>query len=294
MTTSTQAPPELRTFGPGSVLWEEFGLWTSAFAGQSAFILQVMHPSIGTVVDQLSSFRRDPVGRARRSFASVQTWIYGGRTAIEEGQRLREMHKDLKAVDEHGTTHHALAGEPWAWVHLTGFNAAASAARYFDPAKWTDAYAEQVYAEFLDLGRILRVPERLLPPTVADYWTYFDDMVENVLIDHRVAHDVLDMMDKVPPNVPPRLRPVLAPLHRGAGSLGRLVATGTLPPAAREKLGLKWSASDEIALKAVGRAISRTTPLLPERVRYMPIAYQARKAARANDRLARTLATRPL
>ncbi|MDX6744243.1 oxygenase MpaB family protein [Actinocorallia sp. A-T 12471] len=285
---------EVRTFGPGSVLWEEFGLWTSAFAGQSAFLLQVMHPSIGTVVDQLSSFRRDPVGRARRSFASVQTWIYGGETAIAEGRRLREMHKDLKAVDESGTTHHALAGEPWAWVHLTGFQAAASAARYFAPDKWTDEYADRVYAEFLDLGRILQVPERLLPPTVADYRAYFDHMVEDVLVDHRVAHDVLDMMDKVPPNVPRALRPALAPLHRGVGSLGRLVATGTLPPAARDKLGLSWTPAEDRALKAVGRVISRTTPLLPERVSYMPIAYRAREAARANARLADALAHRPL
>lgn len=290
----TPPPAAPRTFGPGSVLWEEFGLWTSAFAGQSAFVLQVMHPAIGTVVDRLSSFRRDPVGRARRSFASVQTWVYGGQTALAEGQRLREMHKDLKAVDEHGVTHHALSGEPWAWVHLTGFHAAASSARYFAPGKWTPEYERRVYTEFLDLGRILRVPERLLPPTVEDYWKYFDAMVADTLVPHKVAYDVLDMMDKVPPTTPPALRPVLAPLHRGVGSLGRLVTAGTLPPAARSLLGLSWTDADERALRAVGRAMSAASPLLPERVRYMPIAYRAREAARAQARLRRELELRPL
>ncbi|MEV3923592.1 oxygenase MpaB family protein [Actinomadura coerulea] len=111
-------------FGPGSLLWEQMGLYTSAIAGNSVFILQVMHPAIGTVVDRLSSFRTDPLGRAARSFASVQTWVYGGRAAIEEGRRLREMHKPLSAVDEEGRRHHALSAEPWAWVHLTGFYAA--------------------------------------------------------------------------------------------------------------------------------------------------------------------------
>src|SRR5690606_39783032 len=61
------------------------------------------------LVDRLSGFRTDPLGRAARSFASVQTWVYGGRTAIEEGRRLREMHKPLSAVDEEGRRHHALS-----------------------------------------------------------------------------------------------------------------------------------------------------------------------------------------
>jgi len=79
-----KAEQDLEPFGPGSLLWDRMGLYTAALAGNSAFILQAMHPSIGTVVDQLSGFRTDPVGRARRSFASVQTWVYGGRTAIED------------------------------------------------------------------------------------------------------------------------------------------------------------------------------------------------------------------
>ncbi len=109
-----ERPGEPVPFGPGSLLWEQMGLYTSAIAGNSVFILQVMHPAIGTVVDRRSSFRTDPLGRAARSFASVQTWVYGGRTAIEEGRRLREMHKTLSAVDEDGRRHHALSAEPWA------------------------------------------------------------------------------------------------------------------------------------------------------------------------------------
>lgn len=100
-TTSQRAgPPEPVPFQPGSLLWDTIGLRTSVLAANSAFILQVMHPSIGTVVDQRSRSRVDPVGRAARSFASVQTWVYGGQAVIEEDLRLREMHKPLSAVDE--------------------------------------------------------------------------------------------------------------------------------------------------------------------------------------------------
>ncbi|GAA3208330.1 oxygenase MpaB family protein [Actinocorallia longicatena] len=281
-------------FGPGSLMWDSIGLYSSALAGSCAFILQSMHPAIGTVVDQLSSFRTDPVGRARRSFASVQTWVYGGRTAIEEGKRLREMHKPLSAVDENGQRHHALSGEPWAWVHLTGFYAAVASARYFALEPLDEESEQQVFDEFMHLGRILQVPSRLIPATIDEYWTYFDAMVADTLVPHRVAHHVLDNMDKVPPTVPPLLRPALAPLAMSTGRLGRFVTIGTLPEAAREKLGLTWTPADERRLRRVGQTIARTTPLLPERVRYMPIAYRAREAARAQQRLDRALATRPL
>ncbi|TQM71939.1 uncharacterized protein (DUF2236 family) [Actinomadura hallensis] len=289
-----EAAPEPVPFGPGSLLWEQMGLYTSAVAGNSVFILQVMHPSIGTVVDRLSGFRTDPLGRAARSFASVQTWVYGGRTAIEEGRRLREMHKPLSAVDEEGRRHHALSAEPWAWVHLTGFYAAVAASRYFAPAPMTPDEEQQVFDEFLNLGRILRVPERMLPKTIPDYWEYFDDMVENTLVPHKVAYEVLDRMGRVPPNVPGPLRPAVAPLSAAGGRLGRLITVGTLPERAREKLGLRWSALDERRLRAAGQIIGRSTPLLPERLRYMPIAYRARQAARAQERLERALAERPM
>ncbi len=290
--TRPEAEPE--PFGPGSILWEQMGLYTSVLAGNCAFVLQVMHPSIGTVVDQRSTFRTDPVGRAVRSFTSVQTWVYGGRTAIEEGRRLRRMHASISADDEEGRTHHALSAEPWAWVHLTGFYAATSAARYFAIKPPTPEDEQRVFEEFMRLGRILRVPERMLPATIPDYWAYFEEMVANTLVDHRVAHDVLRMMDRLPPGTPAALRPVLAPLSLTTGRLGRFVTVGTLPPKAREILGLTWTDTDERRLRIVGQAIARSTARLPERLRYMPIAYHARQAARARGRLEKALAERPL
>lgn len=286
--------PEPTPFKPGSILWDTVGLHTSVLAANSAFVLQVMHPSIGTVVDQRSRFRVDPVGRAARSFASVQTWIYGGEEAIAEGLRLREMHKPLSAVDEEGRTHHALSADPWAWVHLTGYYASVTAVRYFAPAPFTPEEEQQLFDEFMHLGRILRVPERMLPKSIPDYWAYFADMVENTLVPHRVAHDVLDMLERVPPGTPALLRPLAAAAGLTGGRLIRFITVGTLPPAARDKLGLPWTPADDRRLRAVCRTIAITTARLPERLRYMPIAYRAREAARARQRLDRALANRPL
>ncbi|MDT7583458.1 MAG: hypothetical protein QOE32_1008, partial [Pseudonocardiales bacterium] len=82
------APPAPELFAPGDLLWDLNGHALFAATTGSAFILQVMHPAIGTVVGQRSSYRTDPWGRAARSFSSVQTWVYGGQTALDEGNRL--------------------------------------------------------------------------------------------------------------------------------------------------------------------------------------------------------------
>ncbi len=286
--------PEL--IEPGGILWELTGQRLYVAVTGSAFVLQVMHPAIGTVVDQRSTFRTDPWGRAERSFASVQTWVYGGQTAIDEGRRLREMHKDLSAVDAYGKRHHALTAEPWAWVPLTAFHAITSYSRYFLPRPLTEAQLEQAYAEVLRMCRILQVREDLLPPTPAAFWAYYDGMISRTLIDHPTAHDVLDLAARTPP--PPMLPAPLRRLWRPAGALGgeinRLVMVGTLPPAARAKLGLSWSGFDERRLRAIGTVLGRANAVLPERAKYLDIAYEARRATRATERFERTLAARPL
>lgn len=289
--------PEPETFGPGSMMWDSVGLHTYVLASNGAFVLQVMHPAIGAVVAKESVYLTDPIGRFQRSFASVQTWIYGGDEALAEGRRLREMHKDFRAVDDQGRSHHALSAEPWAWVPLTGMYAGVVGAKYFGPRPVTRAEQERSYEEVKQLCRILRVPERMIPPTLDEYWEYFDGMIADTLEDHPTAHSFLDMMDRgspVPDATPAVLRPVARSVGLAAGKLNRFVAIGTLPQAARDKLGLTWTASDERRLVALGRAMYAATAPLPERMRYMPIAYKARQAARANQALGHALATRPM
>jgi uncharacterized protein (DUF2236 family) len=71
------------------------------------------------------------------------------------------------------------------------------------------------------------------------------------------------------------------------------VTVGTLPPRAREILGLPWTDRDERRLRLLGRIVALGMSVLPERLRYFPIAYRARQAHRAQQALARALAGRP-
>ncbi|TDE33171.1 DUF2236 domain-containing protein [Nonomuraea mesophila] len=282
---------DVEPFGPGSLHWDTAGEYRNLLVAGSALVLQTMHPAVGAAVAEHSTYRSDPWGRLTRTLTSVQTWVYGGARGPAEGERLRRLHRDISGVDEHGRPYHALNGEAWAWVHLSLFERFITLNRWFG-APFTSEQQERFYAESRQLGAILRVPEREMPDDLAAYRRYFDDMVADRLEPHPTALDVLAVMrgTPAPPGLPRPLRRLWTPLGAGSGGFNHFVTIGTLPPAVRDKLGLRWTARDERRLRQVGNAVATLTPRLPERLRYMPIAYRARRAARRSghaDRLPR-------
>lgn len=280
---------------PGTRLWEDTGLVTFSLTTGAAFALQVMHPTVGAVVGEHSVFRTDAIGRAQRSIASVMTWVYGGDEALTEGDRLRTLHAPLKSTVD-GVVHKALASGPWAWIILTAPYAYTVGARYFSRRSLSRVDEETFYAEIVQLARNLHVAEKEIPPTYDAYLKYFDDMVEHTLVAHRTAYEFLAGTRRIPP--PPALPRLFRPLWRVAmdvpGRLQHFVTVGTLPEKAREILGLTWTSRDERRLRMLGRVVGLGVPLLPERLRYFPIAYEARRVSRAQQALRRALARRPL
>ncbi|MET8985389.1 oxygenase MpaB family protein [Nonomuraea wenchangensis] len=273
---------DVEPFGPGSMHWDTAGEYRNLLVAGSALVLQTMHPAVGAAVAEHSTYKSDPWGRLNRTLESVQTWVYGGAAGPAEGRRLRELHRTISGVDERGRPYHALNGEAWAWVHLTLFERFVALNRHFG-TPLTGAEQRRLYVESRQLGRMLRVPERELPADLDDYWRYFDRMVAERLEPHPTALDVLSAMrgTPAPPGLPAPLRRLWTPVGAGAGEFSHFVTVGTLPPAVRDKLGLRWTVRDERRLRRVGQAVAALTPRLPERLRYMPIAYRARRAVRA-------------
>lgn len=280
---------------PNTRLWDETGLITFSLTTGAAFALQVMHPTVGAIVGEHSVFRTDAIGRAQRSIASVMTWVYGGPDALAEGDRLRALHAPLKSTVD-GETHSALMSGPYAWIIMTAPYAYTVGAKYFSRRPLTRAEEEEFYAEIVQLARNLHVAEKEIPPTYDAYLKYFDDVLDRTLVPHPTVHEFLRASRHVPP--PPTLPAVLHPAWRLAmdvpGRLQHFVTVGTLPPKVREKLGLRWSTRDEQALRLLGAAVGRAVPFLPERLRYLPIAYEARRAERAQQALRRALEHRPM
>jgi uncharacterized protein (DUF2236 family) len=293
--TGLNARIQRRPVEPGTRIWDEMGLITFSLTAGSAFLLQGMEPSIAAVVDEHSTFRTDPFGRAFRSIASLMTWIYGGEEALAEADRLRAMHTTLNSVDANGVRHTALASVPWAWVMQTGSYAMLEASKYFSRQPLTTAEKDAVYQETKQVWRNLGVVEKEIPATYPELVDHVEHTIDERLYASKVARDVLKVTRKPPP--PQRLPRILNPLWRLAiepvARLQYFVLIGTTPTNARQKLGIDWTAADEVKLYILGKAVSHTVPLLPERLRYFPIAYEARQLERNRRRLRKALELRP-
>ncbi|QKV91774.1 DUF2236 domain-containing protein [Streptomyces sp. NA02950] len=270
-----QRPPP-----PGGILWSIAGEVRSVLALPAAMTMQVAHPAVGAGVDQHSVFRTDPWGRGERSLRSVQLWVYGGDRAAAEGRRLRALHRGVHGVAADGRPYHALDPELYRWVHATGYPVYLRAQRYLGARPFTVAEERALYAEWLRVGRVLGLAEDELPGSVEEFWPYYRAVVRERLEPTPVARELAARDVPVPAPGPLPLRllwPGLRPLFT---RFRAFLVAGLMPPDAREAIGLEWTAAQERRLRWFGRVVRVVVPLLPERLRYLPVARQARARAR--------------
>ncbi|MEV7726020.1 oxygenase MpaB family protein [Streptomyces sp. NPDC087917] len=274
---------------PGGVLWTIAGDVRALLMLPAAFTLQVAHPAIGAGVDQHSVFRTDPWGRGERSLRSVQLWVYGGEGAAEEGRRVRRLHREIQGTDTRGRRYHSLDPACYSWVHATGFPVYLYAGRYL-LRRFTPAQERQLYREWLQVGRILGIRDRDMPQTIEEYRTYWARMLAEEIEPTAVARELVatDVPLPRPEVASPALRLLLRltwPALRAAFlRLRAFVTVGYMPPEAREVLGLEWTAAQERRLRRFSAVLRVLVPLLPERLRYLPIAREARARWRAGAR----------
>ncbi|MEU9985150.1 oxygenase MpaB family protein [Streptomyces sp. NPDC050856] len=287
--TNDPAPPP-----PGGVLWSLAGDVRGLLMLPAALALQVAHPAVGAGVDEHSAFRTDPWGRGERSLRSLQLWVYGGEAAAEEGRRLRRLHRGIQGTDTRGRRYHSLTPANYAWVHATGFPVYRHAARYLI-RPMTEAQERALYAEWLRVGRVLGIHDRDMPQTIEEFWPYYREVLAEEIEATPVVRELVATDSPVPPpdrgplplRLPLRLMwPVLRPpLVR----FRTFLTVGLMPPDAREAIGLAWTDEQERRLRRFGRVVRVMVPVLPERLRYLPMARQARRA----QRLSRPGAGRP-
>ena len=262
----------------GSITWRRAGDARLMVGAGYALLLQVAHPVVGAGVKEHSNFREDPWGRLVRTLDYTNTMVYGEPDeAVRMGRWVRNMHKRIKGVDSQGRRYHALDPEAYPWVHATLADAiVAGHARFGRPMSRAEVY--DFYREWLDVGRLLGIRDRDLPPDWPGFRRYFDQMVSERLEYTDAVRDVLAALKE--PKSPPNL-----PLPDGAWRAARLPAArlsalatiGMLPPVLRERFGLEWSRAQELELRALGAASRATTPLMPRSLRRMGPAWLERR-----------------
>lgn len=263
--------------GPGSATWRHVLDWRLLLGSGRALLLQVAHPTVGAGVADFSDFRKRPWDRLKRTVDSLMIQTYGGEQTYVEARRLRELHKDFKGVDHHGNRYSALNPDAYWWVHATLYEAGVDLqANFGTPLPLSEQ--RQLYAEWRELGEIMGIRASLMPETLDGFWEYFRHVVANELEDNKSVRDLLALLgDRHPMKPPWKYVPGFA--WYAAGPVVANVLTtatiGTLPPSLRDRLGLQWTHADERRLRMLKRAVRFGMPLVPQRLRYHPMALAA-------------------
>ncbi|MFF0492476.1 oxygenase MpaB family protein [Nocardia sp. NPDC003482] len=262
---------ELRPIGPGSATWRWGFDWRGVLGARAVILLEVAHPIVGAGVIDHSEFLSDRWSRITRTFASAQrvAGFHGADAAVAEGQRLREMHRGIAGVDARGRRYHALNADAYLWVHATGYAGPAEVRRVFD-GRVDEAKEEAVFREWRDLAAVLRIPDRVVPATRAEFWDYYHRTANEVL-ERNAATDLIIELDRKPMPVPPNLR-VPQALWNGfalpLAALWRLSTAGLVPPAVRDRLGLDWSPARARRFDRLVRSVRTLDRALPDRIRH--------------------------
>jgi uncharacterized protein (DUF2236 family) len=248
---------------PGDPVWRSFSDVRMLSTSVYATLLQVAHPTVGHGVHQYSSFTKDPWGRLFRTLDYVHGTIYGGpEMAGRIGKRVREMHRTIRGTKPDGDSYSAMEPDAFAWVHATlaavVVQGRATFAKPMDPAE-----QEAFWASWMNVGRLIGVRERDLPERFADFWPYFDGVVENDLTWTPAVPEVLATLERpTTPPVPGMPTGLWRVISRPVSGQMRVTTTGLMPPVLRERLGLRFTRRDERIFRAITRGAKMAGPVV--------------------------------
>lgn len=243
--------------------------------GGAAAVLQVAHPKIGAGVRDHSDFRRDTLGRLRRTLDGVNTIAFGTRAQADAmAARIAARHRTVRGrvtPGDSSSDERYTADEPelLLWVIATLVVAAVNGYERALP-RLSDAERESFYAEMRRFGTYFGLPADVGPQTWDEFRRYYDGM----LLDGRMGSS---------PHSRVVARAVAAPLRpwwlRLVGPPARFAFAEILPSPVRERLGFRRTLWTRVAMAAVTRLLPWVVPVLPRRLRYVPQYLAAQRRA---------------
>jgi uncharacterized protein (DUF2236 family) len=205
------------------VLKNPIGLF---IGGTAAVILELSEPEVRAGVWEHSSFRKDPMGRLRRTGLAAMISVYGARSVSEPMiARIVQMHASVQGTTPAGLRYSANDPRLLTWVHATAaFGFAEAYNRYVDPLSAQNF--SEFYAEGAPLSRLYGAIE--VPRSIVEMRALFESTRPR-LAPSPVIFEFLRIMRETPA-FPRPLRWVQPTLLRAAVEL--------IPDWVRERLGL--------------------------------------------------------
>ena len=247
--------------GDGTLLRRYAGDWRSILEGTSIGILQLMYPPLGAAVAAQSGFFDDPYGRIYRSIPQIWATILAP-DAEARAHHIRDLHRDIRGAVR-GERFSALDPETFWWAHATFTRLIIrSVQRYHRSGELDAAGYEHLYADTVGWYGRYGVTMRPVPATLAEFDATFDRYCSERLELTPAVQRLLDRSDRAGPTTPASsaLERLTAPILRRWGALTTI---GNLPPVARERIGLTWTADDDAQLGRLTFALRSAFEAMP-------------------------------
>jgi uncharacterized protein (DUF2236 family) len=274
--TSPVVEPVETPLGPDSLTWCYFGDNRMALLGPRAAVLQNMLPSLGQGVQDHSVWFDETLARLQRSIPPIFNTVYGA-DGEAAGHQVRDFHKPIKGKLPDGSPYSALNPETYYWAHACFVEHLITATDTFI-RRLSEEEKEQIFAESVTWFERYGVSSRGTPGTYAEFAAYFDRMLRDELVAHRIATYGVGYAHKGWPR-PAKVHPLLWRLVRWpVNTASSFLTIGGLPPRARELLGLPWDERRERRYQRFARLCRALHPLysrLPGKYRMHAIPLRA-------------------
>jgi len=218
--------------------------------GTAAVILELSEPAVRAGVWEHSSFRKDPMGRLRRTGLAAMVSVYGARSIAEPMiARVVRMHATVSGTTAAGVRYSASDPQLLRWVHATAsFGFAEAYSRYVDPLSAENF--NEFYAEGAPVSRLYGAIDA--PRSIADMQALFESTRPR-LSPSPIIFEFLRIMRETPA-FPLPLRWLQPTLLRAAVEL--------IPERLRESLGL----SEHYGLRRHERRLAKWAGACADRI----------------------------
>lgn len=180
-----RAPGDPGLFGPGSPAWRVHGDFSAMMIGGiSALLLQMLHPAALAGVWDHSDFRRDRLGRLRRTARFIGVTTFGGTPAAEATiAHVRRIHDHVHGVLPDGTCYSANDPALLTWVHVAETDSFLRAyLRYRDPGM-SPADQDRYVASVATIAERLGATD--VPRSRSEIERYYAAVRPQLRVDHR-------------------------------------------------------------------------------------------------------------
>jgi uncharacterized protein (DUF2236 family) len=174
-------------FGPDSVCWKVHGDFTSMMVGGiAALYMQMLHPGALAGVWDHSDFRKDMLGRLRRTARFIAGTTYGDRAEAQVLiDHVRAIHSRVSGRLPDGGAYSADDPDLLTWVHVAEVSSFLAAyLRYVDPDLPPEAQ-DRYYGETAEIAWRLGAPD--VPQNRAAVAAYLEVTRPRLRYDHRTA-----------------------------------------------------------------------------------------------------------